>query len=295
LVAAWALVAVLAACDSGDSDSVGTTVAPVGEAASGTDVSVGPVTSAGPTRVRYGADASQFSDLFLPASAAPAGGFPVVVLIHGGFWRAEYGLELMVPLSEDLAARGFAVWNIEYRRVGQAGGGWPGTLDDVAAAIDSLAGVGVDEPLDLTRVALVGHSAGGHLALWAAGRGQLPAGAPGSTPAVLPTLAIGQGPVVDLAAGDARGLGAGAVTAFLGGSATDVPERYAVATPAIGGSARLVAVRGALDDIVPAEFTVPAGGVGVETVDVVGEDHFDLIDPSSGSWAAVVDLLGGTG
>jgi acetyl esterase/lipase len=241
--------------------------------------------------VEYGGAASQFADLSVPQGAAAAGGFPVVVLIHGGFWRAEYGLDLMVPLSADLVTRGFAVWNIEYRRVGEDGGGWPGTFEDVAAAIDALAGLAAERPLDLGSVALVGHSAGGHLALWAAGRDQLPAGAPGSGPTVLPTLAIGQGPVVDLAAGDARGLGGGAVTAFLGGSAADVPERYEVATPATGGAARLVAVRGTLDDIVPAEFTVPSGGAGVETVDVAGEDHFDLIDPASGSWAAVVGIL----
>ncbi len=240
-----------------------------------------------PTRLTYGDDPSQFAELWLPPDAA--GPLPVVVLIHGGFWKAQYGLDLMTPLAKDLVARRFAVLNIEYRRVGQPGGGYPGTLVDVAAAVDLLATASA--PLDLGKVVFVGHSAGGHLALWAAGRGALPSGAPGASPAVAPRLAIGQGPVFNLIAGDAAGLGGGAVSAFLGGKAAAVPERYEIATPSTTAGVALAVVRGALDTIVPAEFTVPNPQGDVRSIDVPGEDHFDLIDPASASWAAVVKLI----
>src|SRR5262245_32239546 len=109
-------------------------------------------------RYAYGDDPSQFGDLY--------GTGPVAVMIHGGFWKAAYGLDLMEPLCRDLAARGWAAWNIEYRRLGN-GGGVPNTLDDVCAAIDQLAEL---DGVDLSRVVAIGHSAGGHLAAWAATR-----------------------------------------------------------------------------------------------------------------------------
>ncbi len=248
-----------------------------------------PAVPPGATKITYGPAPSQFATLRLPTGAsAPV---PVVVLIHGGFWRSAYDLSLMDPLGEDLVQRGDAVWNIEYRRVGEAGGGWPGTLEDVAAAIDQLAIVAADHPLDLTNVVVIGHSAGGHLALWSAGRSRLTDGQPGAHPKVQPRLAIGQGPVFDLTAAANAGLGSGAVTDFMGGAPVDVPERYAVATPTPTPDSRLVVVRGQDDDVVPAQFAVPALVGGVEVVDVVGADHFALIDPTTSAWAAVIELL----
>ncbi len=242
--------------------------------------------SENPRRIEYGADPSQFVELWLPANTNAA--LPVVVLIHGGFWRAQYGLDLMNPLAEDLIARGYAVLNIEYRRVG-SGGGYPETLEDVAAAIDVLPAQSV--ALDLDNVVFIGHSAGGHLSLWAAGRAALPAGAPGADPLVVPRLAIGLGPVFDLAAADAAGMGSGAVTDFMGGGAADLPNEYVVATPSTSTGVYLAVVRGAFDDIVPAQFAVPTPIGNVTVLDIEGEDHFDLINPASKSWAAVIDLM----
>lgn len=244
------------------------------------------VASENPRRITYGDDPSQFADLYLPADTSAS--LPVVVLIHGGFWRAQYGLDLMVPLAEDLSARGYAVLNIEYRRVG-SGGGYPTTLFDVAAAIDLLVAQSI--ALDLDNVVTIGHSAGGHLSLWSGSRGALPAGAPGADPLVVPRLAIGLGPVFDMAAADTAGLGAGAVTDFMGGTADDLPAEYAIATPTTAAGVQLAVVRGELDNIVPAQFAVPTPIGDVKVVDIANEDHFDLIDPASKSWAVVIELL----
>ena len=120
---------------------------------------------------RYGSDPAQFGELWLP----DGGQLGTVVVLHGGFWQAAYDLSLGRPLAADLAARGYAAWNLEYRRVG-GGGGWPATFEDVAAGIDLLAAL----PVETSRVVAVGHSAGGHLGVWAAGRAGLPDGAPGA-------------------------------------------------------------------------------------------------------------------
>ena len=249
------------------------------------------VETTGPVRFGYGRAPQQFADLSLPSTVGDDDA-PVVVLIHGGFWRNPYGLDLMEPLAADLADRGYATWNIEYRRLGDPGGGWPGTLDDVAAAVDALATVAAEHPLDLDRVAFVGHSAGGHLALWAAGRASLPSGAPGASPVVVPVVSIGQGAVVDLVGAAAAPLGNGAVLELLGGTPDDVGDRYEIATPRVDAGPVMVSVVGSADTIVPPAFSVDPGQPGaVELIEIDGADHFALIDLGHAAWQTVVTKL----
>src|SRR5258708_6571159 len=128
------------------------------------------------TRISYGPGTSQFAELWLPqATGNPV---PVVVLVHGGCSRSSYGLDLMDPMAEDLRRRGLAVWNIEYRRLGETGGGYPGTFADIDQAFDALRMAAQRYPLNLRKIVAIGHSAGGQLALWAAVRTRLPPDSP---------------------------------------------------------------------------------------------------------------------
>jgi acetyl esterase/lipase len=245
----------------------------------------------------YGPGPDRFGELWRPAGAGP---WPVVALLHGGFWRATRTLELMRPLAADLAGRGFAAWNLEYRRVGQPGGGWPGTCEDVAAGLDHLAGLAGRAPLDLDRLVVAGHSAGGHLALWSAARAGLPRGAPGAAPLVAPCQAVSLAGVCDLHAGAADGIGEDAIAGFLGATPDQAPERYRLASPRSRlplGVGQLL-VHGDADTRVPVEQSrayaaaAAAAGDPVELVELAGVDHMAVIDPASPAWAEVTHRLG---
>ena len=234
-------------------------------------------------------------DLWLPGGDGP---FPVLVLIHGGFWRKAYDLTLMDGLSEDGGGRGWAVWNIEYRRVGQRGGGWPGTFDDAAAAVDHLVELARTTPIDLDRVAVAGHSAGGHLSAWVAARPGLPAGTPGADPAVRPVAAVSQAGVVDLRRAAEQQVGGDATVALMGAEPAAEPERYDLGSPIdrlpTGVPTRCVHAR--QDDIVPFEqserFVTAARAAGdpAELAPFDG-DHFVLVDPANQSWIDTVAWL----
>lgn len=255
-------------------------------------------------RFTYSSVPTGFADLRLPPGVGP---HPTAIVIHGGFWRAHYGLDLMDPLCDDLAARGIATWNIEYRRVGEPGGGWPGTLHDVASAAEKLREIAPARALDLTRVVTLGHSAGGHLALWLAARRRLPVGALGTGdaatltgPGTLPLVgAISQAGVADLTAGWQHGLSNGAVSDFLGGGADAVPERYAIADPALSLPLGVpqVLIHGLQDDNVPliiSELYLAAAtraGDDVRLCAIPDADHMTMIDPFTPAWAAIVEEL----
>jgi len=217
-------------------------------------------------RRSYGDDPSQFGVLY--------GEGPVAVLLHGGFWKAEYDLTLMDALCEDLAQRGWAAWNVEYRRLGN-GGGVPETLEDVSAAIDFLAELDVDR----SRVVTVGHSAGGHLAAWAATR---------DNPRVAVTGVVSQAGVLDLARAAELNLSNGVVNRFLGGQPTSVAspiERLPLGVPAL-------LTHGGLDDTVPVEISETfARASGATLVVEPDEDHYGHLDPANPLWQAVVKWL----
>jgi len=235
---------------------------------------------------RYGDDPSQFAELTRPEGGEAV---PVAVIIHGGFWRAQYGLSFGQPLAATLPARGWATWNIEYRRVGN-GGGYPATLDDVGAAIDALAGL--DAPLDLSRVVTIGHSAGGHLAAWAATR---------EDPAVAVTAMVSQAGVLDLRTAAADRLGGGAAQAMLGGEPADLGARYDEASPIeqLPLGVPILCVHGRNDSIVPISQSEAFVGAALATGDdaelaAVEGDHFVVIDPASEAWAIVLAWLDAT-
>jgi acetyl esterase/lipase len=251
-----------------------------------------PSRPAGPQRHRYGPDPSQFADLYRPAGPRRPG---TVVLIHGGWWGARYGSDHIAAAAADLAGRGWVVWNIEYRRLG-LGGGYPATLADAAAAIDHLATLA---GLDTTRVVTVGHSAGGHLATWAAGRPKLPPGAPGALPPAAPDAApaVRVTGVVSLAGALDR-LGDGAAVELMGGTPAERPGPYAVADPLalVPVPAVVRCVHARADDRVP--FAQSAGyvtaaqaaGQDAQLIEVPG-DHFTVADPAAPAWPAVVGAI----
>lgn len=246
----------------------------------------------GASRHRYGNHPSQYGDLYRPTTATTLPG--TMVIIHGGFWRSRYAADLGAPLAADLARRGWTAWNLEYRRVGN-GGGWPATLADVAAGIDLLADLA---DVDVSRVVAIGHSAGGHLATWAAGRPNLPDTAVGGAPRVRLTGVIAQAAVLDLVRGATDGLGSTAVAGLLGGMPDELPERYRLASPQhqlpLGVPVRCVHSRD--DDTVPfsqsLDFVQAARAAGDDTslIEVNG-GHFGVIDPGSTAWQAILELL----
>lgn len=236
--------------------------------------------------VRYAPHDDGIVDVHLPTSGTsePA---PLVILLHGGFWKQAYDRRHTRPLAGAIAREGYVVATPEYRRVGGAGG-WPATVDDVDTAVGAvpalLAGLGVD----VTRTVVAGHSAGGHLALWIAGTHHRP------------YRVVGLAPVSDLRAAARERLGDGATQALLGGEPDEVPERYDAADPfvrlASPPQCPVVVVHGTDDDAVPVTHSrrLAQAHPHVELRELPSTGHFAVIDPTSHAWPTVLDAIGGT-
>ena len=256
-------------------------------------------------RVSYGAEASQFGDLWMPAGP-PGARAPVVVFLHGGWWTSEFGLQYGNHLCAALKREGIACWSLEYRRLGQAGGGWPGTFEDVAFGYGYLRVLATMYPLDLKRVVVAGHSAGGHLAFWLAGRQHLPQSGPLQPPErLLPMRGVlGLAAVVDLrmTLELAEGIFAPArqeIVDFLGATPAAAPERYRAGNPGdlLPLNVPQMLLQGSLDAQIPPELPVrwTARGHRIgETVAferIANADHFDVVDPESKAWPRVQDAV----
>jgi acetyl esterase/lipase len=257
-------------------------------------------------RLAYGEDANQYGELRVPSQGGP---HPVVVLIHGGCWKEPFAtLRDLSPMGDALEEEGVATWNVEYRRLYQPGSGW-GTYLDVGRAVDHLRSIAAQFDVDLSRVVVIGHSAGGHLAMWAAARTRLDKESPLFVADPLPVRGVvNLAGTIDMADNIPRmeaGCGDTVVTAMLGGTPGDVPERYAQASAItlvpLGIPQALV--WGEHEDFVPLPLAEKYGqlatkaGDSVRIVVVPGVGHFELASPFSSAWpmvrSAIRSLLDG--
>jgi acetyl esterase/lipase len=248
-------------------------------------------------RLSYGPDSLQFGDLRLPDGRGP---FPVVVIIHGGCWVHRLAsLQNTTALADALRDAGVATWNVEYRRLDNPGGGWPGPFHDIGAAVDTLRGLARQYPLDLGRVLVTGHSAGGHLALWVAARRRLPAGSAAGTRdplAIRAAVALGgPGDLRDFMTYGQRSCGEGVIDKLLGGTWEQEPARWRQASPAellpLGVRHRMIAGDG--DFIMPERARnawvalAVARGDSADQIVVPDAGHFEVIAPSTAAWPLV--------
>jgi acetyl esterase/lipase len=235
----------------------------------------------------YGSHPEQLIDVHLPPRRlGEVSRAPVVVLVHGGFWRQAFDRRHTRPMAEALSSSGYVVVTPEYRRSG-GDGGWPMTFDDVAAALDRVPEVDAVAPrrADLDDVTLLGHSAGGHLAIWAGLR-------PAQTGAPVRRV-VALAPVADLVEAYRRDLDDGAVAALMGGSPEELPDAYTAGDAArlLPGPVPVTVLHGELDDRVPVEMSRRLRGV--ELLELAGVEHFGLIDPLAPAWSAVLAAIEG--
>ena len=245
-------------------------------------------------KLSYGSDPLQFGELSLPDGPGP---HPVVINIHGGCWLAEYTIDHSRALANAFAKRGIAVWNLEYRRVGDSGGGWPGTFLDIGNGADHLKLLAKDHPLDLSRVVAMGHSAGGHFALWLAARKKIPAGAEvqsGDPIVVKGVLALAPAPELD--ALHEKGVCGNVIDKLMGGAPVEHADRYRHAMPSAMApiGVRQTILIGKRDSSwrwvgeAYAEKARAAGDDQVELILAPEAGHFEVIDPASSTWPLVI-------
>jgi|SRR5271156_984389 len=253
-------------------------------------------------RIHYGPGEFQFGDLRLPVSAAN-GPVPLVVFVHGGWWKSAYDLTYAGHLCVALKSAGVATWSIEYRRVRSTGGGWPATFQDVAAGCDYVATLAKSYPLDLSRVIAMGHSAGGHLAFWLGGRHHVPEESPIHAPRPKVALhgVIALAGAVDLRLTcDLSGYFTFAhdkheVYSLMGGSPVEFQDRYRAGNPGdlLPLGVPQVLIQGSEDDQIPPELPgrwaemARRQGDTVTVTMIPGADHFDVVDPESKAWPTV--------
>jgi len=250
-----------------------------------------------PIRIAYGPDPLQFGDLRIPSGPGP---HPVAVVIHGGCWLNLFGLDLMDDMSDVLTDAGLATWNIEYRRLGDPGGGFPNTLTDVGMAVDKVRDLAPTYDLDLSQVITIGHSAGGHLGFWAAARHQLPSGDPLRSADPLPLdAAVSLAGILNLAEGEELNVCNGLIPVLMGGTPAQVPERYAQASPSeflpLGLQQTLIHAND--DPIVPLEMSehyrkaARDAGDGDVKLKRIPHNHFSVIDPAAPEWPKVFEEI----
>ena len=283
LFAVCLLVSALGAQDKGPADLLKLSVAP------------------GARRIAYGTDPLQFGELRVPPGRGP---FPVVTIVHGGCWVAKLpnlderavALDLLRPTAAALTGMGIATWNLEYRRIGNPGGGWPGTFEDVGWGTDYLRKIARQNHLDLKRVVAMGHSSGGHLAIWLAARHKLPPSSELYTKNPLPLLGV-----VDLdGPGDLKALiprqqpicGGPVITELIGGTPEEHPERYREASPVemlpLGVRQEIFAGRMFAAGAPAYEEALRRAGDAVHSVVLAQGGHFVFVDPGSAVWPEVV-------
>ncbi len=246
-------------------------------------------------QLKYGDGTYQFGELRLPKSSS--GPYPVVIGVHGGYYRSRYDLGYFGHVCSALTAAGLATWNVEYRRLGNPGGGWPGTFLDAAAAADYLRELATRYPLDLGRVLAIGHSAGGQLACWLAARHRISAGQLlySSNPVPISAVVTLAG-VLDLRRAFELRLSQGVVGRLLDGSPDDVPARYRVASPRelLPLGVPQIIIHGTADTSVPYEISreyaeaASASGDMAELVSLAGSGHFEIVDPGTPEWQVVL-------
>ena len=250
--------------------------------------------------LRYGAAPSQYAELFVPPGKGP---FPVAVLVHGGCWTKEFGgITQLRNMAGALAARGIAVWNVEYRRVDEAGGGYPGTYQDMNAALDLLARTARDHPLDTGRLVAVGHSAGGQLVQWLAARPRIPASSPLFHAGALPVRrVVSLGGLADLRRESALlKTSCGRDVAELAGTPDAArPDVFADtnAGDLMPNGSHTILVTGELDTISPPRVAhdfaarARAAGDAAEVVILPGASHYDEVAATSASWPLVLGAI----
>jgi len=235
-------------------------------------------------RIPYGTDRFQFGELAVPGGESS---HPVAIVIHGGFWRAKYDLEYIRPFCEAFVSVGIATWNLEYRRIGNPGGGWPGTFEDIEAGAQHLDLIASRFGLDLQRVIAIGHSAGGHLVLWLASRKKRL------------SAAISLAGVADLRRAWELGLSNVVVSELLGGGPIEFPDRYKFAAPIdhlpFGIPQKLF--HGTNDENVPLEISeryvhaAQQSGDDAELITLQGANHFDVVDPRTREFGSIRDAV----